>query len=53
MTNTQITHNGKTGEQIVSSEELRRILTADGETCYCRPEDWDGEWDAGPCPIHD
>ena len=47
----EITHQGK--EQIVSPERLRQILRAGGETCFCKPSDHVGEWNAGPCPLHD
>lgn len=45
----EITHRGS--QQIVSPERLRAILRADGEACYCAPDDAI-EWDAGPCPAH-
>ena len=46
----QVTH--EKGRQIVSAAELRKVLKADGETCYCRPAGWTEEWDAGKCPKH-
>lgn len=45
---TQITHQGDV--QIVTPADLRRILRADGEQCFCAPDD--REWDAGRCPKH-
>jgi hypothetical protein len=45
----QITHQGR--RQIVPPAELRRILRADGEHCYCAPDET-VEWDAGWCPEH-
>ena len=49
----QITH--QENDQIVSPEELRRVLRRQGEECYCAPPDWDPNtpWDvAGDCPLH-
>lgn len=41
-------------DQVVSPSRLRRILAAQGETCYCAPANWDAnlEWDPGYCPEH-
>jgi len=45
----QITHSDNL--QIVTSADLRRVLRASGESCYCAP-DTRTEWDAGVCPQH-
>jgi len=45
----QVTHRGSV--QVVSAAELRRMLRASGEGCYCAP-DPGIEWDAGECPRH-
>lgn len=50
----QITHRHD-GTQIVSPTELRRVLRADGESCYCQRPDADvnEQWDvSGVCPTH-
>ena len=45
----EITHEHD--RQIVTPAELRRVLRAQGETCFCAP-DSTVEWDAGRCPQH-
>lgn len=45
----EITHSRE--RQIVTARELRRVLRASGERCYCAP-DSRVEWDAGECPQH-
>lgn len=47
----QITHD-KDGRQIVPVSTLRAILRRAGERCYCAPDGYTGDWDAGRCPQH-
>lgn len=45
----QTTH--RDNQQLVPRAELRRVLRAAGESCFCAP-DVATEWDAGKCPDH-